>query len=135
MVSNTASSVRLTGSSPFFFRVNPSDAAQGVQLGLFAATHNAKKVLLLRDPTQAYSVSLADAFIASAKTHNVQVINSPDNNFTFQKTPVEGFQKMVTNAMTNQVDMIFLAGLGNDGICPGPPIGLGQKLYSLKPTF
>src|SRR6266699_2971772 len=117
LVSETASSVRLSGSSPYFFRVNPPDNLQGNTLGKFAAQQlQAKNILVMRDRTDPYSVSLADAFTSSVKTLNANAINKSVDNFAEGTTTVAQYEKIILDAMTQNVDTIFLAGLDVDAV-------------------
>ena len=117
LVSETASSVRLSGSSPYFFRVNPPDNLQGNTLGKFAAQQfQAKNILVMRDRTDPYSVSLVDAFTSSVKALNANAINRSTDNFTEGTTTVAQYETIVLDAMTANVDTIFLAGLDVDAV-------------------
>ena len=117
LVSQTASSVKLSGSSPYFFRVNPPDDAQGDTLGKVAVQQlHAKKILVLRDPTDPYSVSLANAFTASVEALNATTISSATDNFTEGTTTISDYRVIVEDAVANRVDLIFLAGFDVDGV-------------------
>lgn len=117
LVSETASSVRLSGSSPYFFRVNPPDNLQGNTLGKFAAQQlQAKNILVMRDRTDPYSVSLVDAFTSSVKALNANAINRSADNFTEGTTTVAQYSHIVLDAMAANVDTIFLAGLDVDAV-------------------
>ena len=116
VVAETASSVKLSGSSSYFFRVCPSDAIQGQALGkLLNDDLKVKHILVLRDTTDAYSVSLADAvagrFQSLGGTFTKDV-------FTINKTTVDQYQQLIQNLIKNDpaVDTIFLAGFDTDGI-------------------
>jgi ABC-type branched-subunit amino acid transport system substrate-binding protein/serine/threonine protein kinase len=117
LISQTASSVKLSHSSPYFFRVNPPDDLQGKTLGDVAVNQlDAKTILVLRDQTDSYSVSLADAFIANVKANKATAINNPDDYFSETNTTVQQYQKVVADAITNKVDLIFIAGLDVDAV-------------------
>jgi len=117
LVSETASSVRLSGSSPYFFRVNPPDNLQGNTLGKYAAQQlQAKNILVMRDRTDPYSVSLADAFTSSVKALNANAINNSVDNFTEGTTTVAQYERILQDAATLNVDTIFLAGLDVDAV-------------------
>ncbi len=117
IVSETASSVKLSGSSPYFFRVNPPDNLQGNTLGKFAVRRlQARAILVMRDPTDPYSVSLADAFTSSVKSLNATAINDPADNFTESTTTVIQYEKIVLDAMGKNAGTIFLAGLDVDAV-------------------
>jgi ABC-type branched-subunit amino acid transport system substrate-binding protein len=119
LLSETASSVKLSGSSQYFFRVNPPDDLQGKTLGTVAVDpneFNAKKILVLRDPTDTYSQSLADAFTARVQALHATAINNPADNFTEGTTTVVGYQKVINDALRNNADLIFLAGIDTDAV-------------------
>jgi len=117
LISQTASSVKLTGSSPYFFRVNPADDQQGKTLGVLVVNQlHAKTVLVLRDQSDSYSDSLADAFIDDVKANNVTVINNPKDYFSESNTTVAQYEKVVADAIVNKVDLIFMAGFDADAV-------------------
>lgn len=111
-----ASSVKLTGSSPYFFRIDPPDDVEGSLLASASQQMHVKTVLVLRDPTDPYSVSLADAFSSSATKLGMQVINNPADYFTESTTTVAGYQKIVTDAQSHGANQLFIAGYSIDGI-------------------
>ncbi|MBO0796904.1 MAG: ABC transporter substrate-binding protein, partial [Ktedonobacteraceae bacterium] len=112
-----ASSVKLSGSSPYFFRVDPPDDVEGKLLAKIASQQlHAKTVLVSRDPTDPYSVSLADSFNASAPQFGLQVINSPANYFTESKSTVANYQKTITDAQNHGADLILTTGYSIDGM-------------------
>ncbi|GAC1354437.1 MAG: hypothetical protein NVSMB38_32880 [Ktedonobacteraceae bacterium] len=133
LVSATASSVQLSGSSPYFFRVNPADDQQGKTLGSVAVTQlHAKKILVLRDPTEAYSVSLANAFTQSAQALGATTIS---NTFTSTKTAVADYEKMVNDALANRVDLIFIAGFDIDAIRLAHAVGEAWRANLVDPLL
>ncbi len=114
MISPTSSSVQLSGSSPYFFRVNPPDDQQGKTLGALAVSQlHAKKILVLRDPTEAYSVSLANAFALSVQALGATTMA---NTFTTSQTSVTDYEKIVNGALKQNADLIFIAGFDVDGV-------------------
>ena len=117
LVSMTASSVKLSGSSPYFFRVNPADDQQGLTLGAVAVKQlQAKTILVMRDTTDPYSVSLANAFISSSQALGAKAIDNPADYFTENTTTVADYQKAVNDAMSSKADLIFMAGFDVDGV-------------------
>ena len=127
MISPTSSSVQLTGSSPYFFRVNPPDDQQGKTLGTVAVSQlQAKKILVLRDPTDAYSVSLANAFALSVQALGSTTINS---TFTTSKTTVPEYEKLVNNALIQRADLVFIAGFDVDAVRIAHAVGNIGRLY------
>jgi len=116
LVAQTASSVKLSGSSPYFFRVAPPDNVQGQALGtLLVSQLNAKKILVLSDSTDSYSVSLANAVAGRITTLGGSFITG---TFTENKTTVDQYQQIVENNANSSTpaDAIFLAGFNVDGV-------------------
>ncbi len=114
-VSQFAASVSLSGSSPYFFRVNPTDGQQGTTLGDVAVHQlHATNVLVLQDATDPASVSLTRTFSSYLKLNHVTVLNA---GFTkFETTVEDDEQTILSSAMTRRVDLIFLAGYNSDGV-------------------
>jgi ABC-type branched-subunit amino acid transport system substrate-binding protein len=116
LIAPTASSVKLSGSSPYFFRVCPADNSQGQVLGsLLIDNLKAKKVLILVDPTDTYSVSLANA-VAS----RVQSLGGSftQQNFTENQTTVAQYEQIVSAGVfsATPASAIFLAGFNVDAV-------------------
>ena len=118
IVTQTASSTSLDGTSPYFFRVNPNDTIQGKAQGKLAyQVLGARKVLVLRDVNDPYRQSLADAFTSSFQSLGGKVIDDRANDFTEQQTTVEQYRQLaVQDALINHVDLIFMPGFDVDGI-------------------
>lgn len=131
VVTQTASSTSLDSISPFFFRVNPNDSAQGKAQGLFAyQTLGARNVLVLRDPNDPYSQSLADAFTSSFKQFGGKVIGNQADYFSEGQTTVAQFRKqIVMDAIVNHVDLIFLPGFDADGVRLARALGLAEQTF------
>ncbi len=84
---------------------------------------HAKTVLVLQDPTDPYSLSLASSFSNYLKANHTTVIYNPVN-FTEQTTTVAQYeQATIPYAITRQTDLIFLAGSDIDGIRLAHAIG------------
>jgi eukaryotic-like serine/threonine-protein kinase len=132
IISQTASSTALNSISSYFFRVNPNDTAQGQAQGTFAYTQlHARKVLVLRDPTDSYSQSLADAFTASFTKLGGTVVNDASDNFTESQTTVEEYEQIVrTIAESNHADLIFMPGFDDDAIRLAHALGQEAHIYS-----
>lgn len=63
MVSSTASSDLLTGISPYFFRVCPTNKSEGIAAADYATNHlHAKNMIVFEDSLNAYTSSLAADF-------------------------------------------------------------------------
>jgi ABC-type branched-subunit amino acid transport system substrate-binding protein len=131
MITQTASSVTLDGVSPYFFRVNPTDAAQGKAQGQFAyQTLGARTVLVLRDQNDPYSQSLADAFTTTFRQLGGKVLGTQSDYFTEGQTTVSQFQQVaVQDALANHVDLIFLPGFDVDGIRLARALGIEESIY------
>ncbi|HZR40964.1 MAG TPA: protein kinase [Ktedonobacteraceae bacterium] len=116
LIASVASSVKLSGSSSYFFRVAPPDDLQGQVLGtLLVNKLKVKKVLILRDSTDSYSVSLADA-VAGQITQLGGTFTA--QNFSENATTVAQYQQIVENNANSAApaEVIFLAGFNVDGI-------------------
>ncbi len=116
LIAPTASSVKLSGSSAYFFRVAPPDNLQGKILGqLLISKLQAKRVLILNDPTDSYSVSLADAVASQIKTLNGTFTVS---SFTEDTTTVDQYQKLIQENIEGNApaNVVFIAGFNIDGI-------------------
>ena len=132
-VSPTASSVQLSGSSPYFFRVNPPDDQQGKTLGTVAVSQlHAKNILVLRDPTDAYSVSLANSFALSVQALGVTTLN---NTFTTSKTSVTDYEKIVNAALVQKADLIFIAGYDTDAVRLAHAVGEIGRMNVANPLL
>ena len=131
ILSETASSVKLSGSSPYFFRVCPSDAIQGQALGkLLTDNLKVKHLLILRDTTDAYSVSLADAVAGRVQSSGTSFTKG---TFSINKTTVDQYQQIVQDLIKNDpaADTVFLAGFNTDGIRLAHAVG---NLARANPT-
>lgn len=135
MITQTASSVALDGVSPYFFRVNPTDAAQGKAQGQLAfKTLNARTVLVLRDRNDSYSQSLADAFTTSFTSLGGKVFDDADDYFSEGTTTVEEYrQRAVADAISRRVDLIFLPGFDVDGIRLAHALGEAARAFGNTP--
>jgi ABC-type branched-subunit amino acid transport system substrate-binding protein/serine/threonine protein kinase len=131
MITQTASSVTLDGVSPYFFRVNPTDAAQGKAQGQLAyQTLGARTVLVLRDHNDPYSQSLADAFTTTFRSLGGKILGTQADYFTEGQTTVSQFQQVaVQDAIANHVDLIFLPGFDVDGIRLARALGAEESIY------
>jgi ABC-type branched-subunit amino acid transport system substrate-binding protein len=117
LISQTASSVKLSSSNPYFFRVNPPDDQQGKTLGSYAVNQlGARTILVMRDQSDPYSVSLANAFTSSVQALHATAINNSADFFTEATTTVTQYQRIVIDAIKKGVDLIFIAGLDVDAI-------------------
>ncbi|WP_069805881.1 protein kinase domain-containing protein [Thermogemmatispora onikobensis] len=111
MVSETASSDLLTGRSPYFFRVCPSDQQQG----LIGADYSyqrlqARRVALFFDPADAYSQSLATAFSTRYRSDGGSIVVR--EQYTVGKPAT--LPALLQDALTHQPDLIYFAGFSAD---------------------
>ena len=127
LVAPTASSVKLSGSSPYFFRVCPADDLQGTALGTLMVNQlAAKKILILHDPTDTYSVSLSNAVATRVLGLGAKITQA---TFTEKTTTVDQYQQLVDQAIATNVDTIFMAGYSVDGIRLAHAVGNEARAY------
>lgn len=139
LMAPTASSVKLTGSSPYFFRVAPPDNQQGQILGtLLVQNLKASKVLILNDPTDTYSVSLANAVSAQIQQLGATFTAA---TFTENTTTVDQYQQIIQSNVDSNTpaNIVFIAGVNVDGVRLAHAVGnaaranpLNQQLADLK---
>ncbi|GCE14867.1 ABC transporter substrate-binding protein [Tengunoibacter tsumagoiensis] len=117
MISQSASSTTLSG-SPYFFRVNPTDDQQGQTLGDVAVNQfHAHTILLMQDPTDPYSVSLAQAFSERVTSQKASILYDTTDNFSIGVTTVDTYQKsVIQEAQRKNVNLIFIAGFDVDAV-------------------
>lgn len=114
IISPSASSTALTNLSPYFFRVVPSDAEQGLHAAQFAAQiFNARHVAVFSDSSNPYSKSLGDSFKNSFSELGSGYVVIPES---FQLSNADSLDAPLTDMLSHNssVDMIFLAGYGDD---------------------
>lgn len=109
-VSSTASSDDLTGISPYFFRVSPTDTMQSGAAAKYAEqTLQAKNVVVFEDPTDSYSRSLGEGFKKQFTGTVLATVNYK-----------EGDRQSVTSALqqakgqSTTPDLYYFAGYPND---------------------
>jgi Serine/threonine protein kinase len=112
MVSESASSDALSGLSPAFFRVIPTNIEQGQQGAAYAANKlHAHAVALFSDPANSYSQTLALDFKKAFE-------QSGQNKVVDQETYTIGkpatIASAVQNALTHNIDLIYFSGYAND---------------------
>ncbi|GCE14427.1 ABC transporter substrate-binding protein [Tengunoibacter tsumagoiensis] len=110
MVSSTASSDELSGKSPYFFRVVPTDALQGRVAAQYAQTNlHATQVELFYDPDNSYSRSLARAFMQNFVdgSHHVTAVR-------YTRGRVESLTAGINQVATLHPDLIYFAGYVSD---------------------
>jgi serine/threonine protein kinase/ABC-type branched-subunit amino acid transport system substrate-binding protein len=137
MISQTASSDLLTNTSPYFFRVVPSNKIQGIEGAKYAEqTLHAKTAALFYDPSDPYSQSLAQDFR--------QQFEADGNTIAVEKTYTVGQSEklpgLLQDALTHNPDIIYFSGYANDvsailaNLPPGSnlPVMGGDALYELN---
>ncbi len=111
IVSQMASSILLTGISPYFFRIVPPDSTQAKTGAIFTENVlHAKAAALFVDPSDAYSVSIGNAF--------AQKFTSDGNTLVATEHYTVGKPSTVTAALKDALlhgpDVIYFAGLADD---------------------
>lgn len=135
MVSPTASSDQLTNASPYFFRVAPSNDAQGVAGAHYAEQYlYAKTVALFYDPTDLYSQSLAQDFSRQFLADGNTIVDQETYTVGKPGTLVASLQK----ALAKNPELIYFSGYASDvstilsNLPPGNlPVMGGDALYEL----
>jgi serine/threonine protein kinase len=111
MVSQTASSDQLTGISPYFFRVAPSNKIQGINGAKYAEqVQHAKKVALFVDIRDPYSQSLAQDFSQQFQADGNTIVAT--ENYTVGKTG--NIPSLLQDALSKNPDMIYFSGYSSD---------------------
>jgi serine/threonine protein kinase len=111
MMSPTASSDALTGVSPYFFRVAPSNKQQGIEGAKYAKDSlHANKVALFRDKENLYSQSLAQDFAGSFKENGGQIV--VEEQYTVGKPSNLG--DLLRDALQHEPDLIYFSGYASD---------------------
>lgn len=111
MVSQTASSDALTGISPFFFRVAPSNKSQAIAGAQYAIQQlHATRIVLFTDPTNSYTKSLADDFRQQFPSGGSQIV--AEKNYTVGKP--ENLPALLQDALSVNPDLIYFAGYASD---------------------
>lgn len=111
MVSQSASADSLSGTSPYFFRVAPSNKVQGIQGAKYAETTlKAKKVVVFFDPSNPYSQSLANDFTQQFQKDGNQVVKSEQ----YKVGQTGNFQSLLSDALGQNPDLIYFSGYAAD---------------------
>jgi eukaryotic-like serine/threonine-protein kinase len=113
MVSGTASSDALTNSSPYFFRVAPSDTSQsGVGAKYALQQLKAKNVVVFEDQSDSYSQSLANGFTQQFKASGGNILGTVNYTVGNAQTVQSALQNAL--GMSPAPDLIYFAGYSND---------------------
>ena len=111
IVSQMASSVLLTGVSPYFFRIVPPDSTQAATGAVFTEnTLHAKAAALFIDPSDAYSVSIGNAFRQKFEGDGNHVVATEHYTVGKPSTVAATLQ----DALLHTPDVIYFAGLADD---------------------
>jgi eukaryotic-like serine/threonine-protein kinase len=140
MVSQTASSDQLTGISPYFFRVAPTNKAQGIDGAVYAKqTLHAKNVALFVDNADLYSQSLGQAFSQQFTADGGTIVATE----SYTRGKPETLTGTLQDALSKQPDLIYFSGYASDLstllpelLSAGAPASLqvlgGDALYELS---
>lgn len=114
VVSQTASSDLLTGVSPYFFRVCPTNKVQGIAGAKYTAQNlHAQNVIVFADPLDPYSSSLANDFTAQFQADGHTVLTTEHYTVGQAPTIVSALQDALTH--TNPApDALYFSGYASD---------------------
>ena len=111
IVSQMASSVLLTGVSPYFFRIVPPDSTQAKTGAIFTENVlHAKSAALFIDPSDAYSDSIGNAFKQQFEQDGNHVVATEHYTVGKPATVISTLQ----DALLHAPDVIYFAGLADD---------------------
>ncbi len=111
MISQTASSDALTGISPYFFRVAPTNQRQGIEGAKYSEqTLHATKAVVFIDRNNLYTESLANSFSSQFIADGNQVVAT--ESYTVGNTT--NFSQLLSDAATHNPNLIYFAGYAND---------------------
>jgi eukaryotic-like serine/threonine-protein kinase len=111
LVSQTASSDTLTGVSPYFFRVAPSNNMQGIAGADYAVkTLHTKRVALFDDQGNSYSQSLAQDFSRQFQLDGGQIV--VEEQYTVGKSANLG--SLLQDALKHNPDVVYFSGYAAD---------------------
>ncbi len=143
VVSQTASSDLLTGVSPYFFRVCPTNKVQGIAGAKYAAQNlHAKNVIVFSDSLDPYSSSLANDFTAQFQADGNTVLTTEHYTVGQASTITSALQDALSH--TNPApDALYFSGYASDistlltslptsGQFANLPVMGGDALYELS---
>jgi len=111
IVSQMASSVLLSGISPYFFRTVPPDTAQAYAGAEYVErTLHAHAVALFLDPSEAYSASIGEAFRAKFLADGNSIVATE----TYTVGKPETIPAALQDALAHNPDIIYFAGMAAD---------------------
>lgn len=114
MVSGTASSDDLTGTSSYFFRVAPSNLTQATVGAKYARTTlNAQKAVIFADASDSYSRSLSDDFSKAFTASNIggQIVKTVNYTRGDAQSISTGLQQAASGGSP---DLLYFAGYASD---------------------
>ena len=115
MVSGTASSDDLTGTSNYFFRVAPSNLTQATVGAKYARTTlNAQKAVVFADPSDSYSRSLSDDFSKAFTASNIggQIVKTVNYTRGDAQSISAALQQAASEG--GSPDLLYFAGYASD---------------------
>ena len=111
ILSQMASSVALTGISPYFFRIVPPDSVQAALGARYVEqVIHARAAALFLDPSEAYSKSIGDSFKAKFTADGNTIVATED--YTIGKP--ETIPARLQDALSHNPDVIYFAGMAAD---------------------
>ena len=113
MVSQTASDDKLTGASPFFFRVAPSNKGQAIAGAQYAEqVLHAHNLALFVDPANSYSSSLAADFSQKFLADGNHIVVT--ENYTVGSQGQGKLPTLLQDALNHNPDLIYFSGYATD---------------------
>jgi eukaryotic-like serine/threonine-protein kinase len=111
MVASTASADILSGISPYFFRVAPTNKSQAIAGAKYAEQElHASRVALFVDPKDSYSRSLAEGFQQQFVADGNQIVDT-ENYVVGNRASLTALLQKALNA---KPDLIYFAGYADD---------------------
>lgn len=113
MITGTASSDDLTGVSPYFFRVAPSNQEQAKVAAKYAKSKmNAKNVVVFQDPANTYSRSLAESFMQEFRQEGGTILGPVSYTLKDETSISQALDDALQ--LSPAPDMIYFAGYSDD---------------------
>lgn len=128
MISPSSTNPKVTQFGEYVFRICFLDPFQGMVMAKFMTENlKLKKVAILRDVKNAYSVGLAEAFVAEAKKRNVEILA----DVSYQAGDID-FKSQLTQIKSKNPEAIFIPGYYTDvGLIASQARQLGIKAVFL----
>ncbi len=126
LVSESATSDALTGISPYFFRMGTDTQQASFGAKYARETMKVKHVAVFEDPANAYSKSLADAFINTFAIDDQHTVVKQFYTVKQADSLKEPIQDVIQGIKNQQVDMIYMSGYAADAstlLATLPPCG------------